>query len=101
MANFVKVCKTSDVTAGCGKSIDINGKPVAVFNVDGNFYAIDDTCLHRGGPLGEGELDGKTVICPWHGWRFDVTTGANELVPDLPTQRYEVKVEGDDILVDL
>ena len=101
MANFVKVCKTSDVKLGCGKSIDINGKPVAVFNVDGSYYAINDTCLHRGGPLGEGELDGKTVICPWHGWRFDVTTGANELVPDLPTQKYEVKVEGDDVLVDL
>ena len=101
MANFVKVCNTTDVKAGCGKSIEINGKPVAVFHVDGNFYAINDTCLHRGGPLGEGELDGKIVICPWHGWRYDVTTGANEIVPDLPTQKYEVKVDGDDILVDI
>ena len=49
----------------------------ALFNVDGGFYAINDVCGHRGGPLGEGELDGKTVICPWHGWRWDVTTGAN------------------------
>jgi nitrite reductase/ring-hydroxylating ferredoxin subunit len=89
------------VKAGCGKSIDIDGKFVAVFNVDGSFYAINDTCAHRGGPLGEGELDGKTVICPWHGWRYDVTTGANELVPDLPTQKYEVKVEEDDVLVDV
>jgi nitrite reductase (NADH) small subunit len=101
MANFVKVCKTSDVKSGCGKSIEIDGKLVAVFNLDGNFYAINDTCGHRGGPLGEGELDGKTVICPWHGWRYDVTTGANELVPDFPTQKYEVKVEEDDILVDI
>ena len=101
MANFVKVCKTSDVQAGCGRSLDINGKLVAVFNVDGNFHAINDTCAHRGGPLGEGELDGKTVICPWHGWRYDVTTGANEFVPELPTQKYEVRVEGDDVLVDL
>ena len=101
MANFVKICKTSDVKVGSGKSIEINGKPVAVFNIEGNFYAINDTCMHRGGPLGEGELDGKTVICPWHGWRYDVTTGANELVPDLPTNRYNVKVEGDDVLVDV
>jgi nitrite reductase/ring-hydroxylating ferredoxin subunit len=101
MANFVKVCKTSDIQSGCGKSIEVNGNPVAVFNVDGNFYAINDTCRHRGGPLGEGELDGKIVICPWHGWRYDVTSGANELVPDLPTEKYEVKVEGDDVLVDL
>jgi nitrite reductase/ring-hydroxylating ferredoxin subunit len=101
MANFVRVCKTTEVKSGCGKSVEINGKPIAVFNVDGNFYAINEVCGHRGGPLSEGELDGKTVICPWHGWRYDVTTGANELVPDLPTQKYEVKIEGDDVLVDV
>ena len=101
MANFVKTCKTGDVKPGCGRSIEINGKPVAVFNVEGCFYALNDVCGHRGGPLGEGELDGKTVICPWHGWRYNVTTGENELVPDLPTQKYELKVEGEDILVDL
>jgi nitrite reductase (NADH) small subunit len=101
MANFVRVCKTADVKAGCGRSIEINGKPLALFNVDGGFYAINDVCGHRGGPLGEGELDGKTVICPWHGWRYNVTTGENELVPELPTQKYEVKINGEDILVDL
>jgi nitrite reductase/ring-hydroxylating ferredoxin subunit len=101
MANFVRVCKTEDVKAGCGRSIEISGKPLALFNVDGGFYAINDVCGHRGGPLGEGELDGKTVICPWHGWRYNVTTGENELVPDLPTEKYDVKVDGEDILVDL
>jgi 3-phenylpropionate/trans-cinnamate dioxygenase ferredoxin component len=101
MANFIKLCKTSDVKPGCGKSVDFAGKLVAIFNVDGKFYAINDTCGHRGGPLGEGELQGTTVICPWHGWRYDVTSGANELVPDLPTNSYEVKVEGDDVLVNL
>ena len=101
MANFVRVCKTTDVKAGCGRSIEINGKPLARFNVDGGFYAINDVCGHRGGPLGEGELDGKTVICPWHGWRYNVTTGENELVPDLPTEKYDVTVDGEDILVDL
>jgi nitrite reductase/ring-hydroxylating ferredoxin subunit len=101
MANFTRVCKTSDVNTGCGKSIEINGKVIAVFNVDGKFYAINDICGHRGGPLSEGELDGNTVICPWHGWRYDVTSGANELVPDLPTEKYTVKVEGDDVLVEI
>ena len=101
MANFVKVCKTADVKAGCGRSIEISGKPLALFNVGGGFYAINDVCGHRGGPLGEGELDGKTVICPWHGWRYNVTTGENELVPDLPTEKYDVKIDGEDILVDL
>lgn len=101
MANFVKVCKTTDVKEGSGKSVEINGKAIAVFNVGGKFYAINDVCGHRGGPLSEGELDGNTVICPWHGWRYDVTSGANELVPDLPTEKYEVKIEGEDVLVGL
>ena len=101
MGSFVKVCKTNEIKAGFGRSIEVNGKAIAVFNVDGSFYAINDTCGHRGGPLGEGELDGQTVVCPWHGWRYNVTTGENELLPNLPTEKYEVKVEGDDVLVNL
>ncbi len=99
MANFVKVCKTSDIPTGSGKTVEVNGKAVAVFNVDGNFYAIDNTCLHRGGPLGEGELDGKIVTCPWHGWRYDVATGANEMNPSIAVEKYQVKVEGEDVVV--
>lgn len=99
MANFVKVCKTADIPGGSGKTVDVNGKPVAVFNVEGNFCAISDTCLHRGGPLGEGELDGKIVTCPWHGWRYDVTTGVNEMNPAVVVEKYQVKVEGEDISV--
>ena len=97
MGNFVKVCRTSEVKSGCGKSVEIDGKAIGVFNVDG----INDVCGHRGGPLAEGEMDGTTVICPWHGWRYNVTTGENELLPNLPTEKYEVKVEQDDVLVEL
>ena len=100
MANFVKVANRNDIPAGTGRTVDINGKPVAVYNVEGNFYAISDTCLHRGGPLGEGELDGKVVTCPWHGWRYDVTTGVNDMNPSINVEKYQVKVEGDDILVE-
>ena len=99
MAGFVKVLKKGDLAAGSGKTVDVNGKAVAVFNVEGTFYAIDDTCVHRGGPLGEGEVDGKIVACPWHGWRYDVTTGVNQLNPAVTVSKYEVKVEGDDVLV--
>lgn len=99
MASFVKVCKQSDIPTGTGKTVSVNGKPVALFNVDGTFHAIDDTCIHRGGPLGEGELDGKIAICPWHGWRWDVTNGVNQLNPAISIKTYEVKVEGDDVLV--
>lgn len=100
MAGFVKVCKRTDVPQGCGKTVDVNGKPVALFNVEGNFWAISDTCVHRGGPLGEGELDGKIVVCPWHGWRYDVTTGVNELNSSTSVPKYQVKIEGDDVLVE-
>jgi nitrite reductase (NADH) small subunit len=99
MADFVKVCKTSDVPAGSGRTVDVKGKPVAVFNVHGNFYAISDTCVHRGGPLGEGELEGNIVTCPWHGWRYDVTTGTNATNPAVPIEKFQIKVEGDDLLV--
>jgi nitrite reductase (NADH) small subunit len=99
MASFVKVCKQGDIPTGTGKTVSVNGKAVALFNVDGTFHAIDDTCIHRGGPLGEGELDGKIAICPWHGWRWDVTTGVNQLNPAISVKKYDVKVEGEDVLV--
>jgi nitrite reductase (NADH) small subunit len=76
MATFLKVAKAADVEPGCGKSFEVNGKRIALFNVEGALYAIDDTCTHRGGPLSEGELNGNEVSCPWHGARFDVTSGA-------------------------
>lgn len=99
MADFVKVCKTSDVEPGSGRTVEVNGKPVAVFNIDGSFYAVSNTCVHRGGPLGEGEVYGKMVVCPWHGWRYDVTTGANQINPSVSLETYPVKVEGEDLCV--
>ena len=99
MADFVKVCKTADIPAGSGRTVQVNGKPVAVFNVDGSFYAISNTCLHRGGPLGEGDLESKVVTCPWHGWKYDVTTGVNEMNSSVVVEKYQVKVEGDDVLI--
>ena len=101
MANFVKVAAVAEVPAGTGKVIEAAGKQIAVFNAGGNFYAIDNACKHRGGPLGEGELDGTTVVCPWHGWEYDVTTGANLDDPNMKLGCYPVKVEGTDILVEV
>jgi nitrite reductase/ring-hydroxylating ferredoxin subunit len=71
----VKVAKTDEVAPGQGKLVEVNGKKIALFNVEGSFYAIDDACSHLGGPLAEGFLDGNEVTCPWHGARFDITTG--------------------------
>lgn len=99
MADFVKVASTGDIPEGEGRCFEVNDQQVAVFNVDGTFYALDNVCPHQGGPLGEGELDGNMVTCPWHAWDFDVTTGENGEDPDEKQDTYEVKVDGDDVLV--
>lgn len=99
MADFKKVLNKADLPAGSGKTVEIDGKSIAVFNVDGAFHAIDNTCLHKGGPLGEGILEGATVTCPWHGWEYDVKTGTGITNSQVKVKTYEVKIEGEDILV--
>ena len=76
MAGFVKIAKPDEIQPGQGKMVAVDGTKMALFNVEGVFYAIDDTCTHRGGPLSEGDsLNWNQVTCPWHGAVFDVTTG--------------------------
>lgn len=99
MGEFVRVTGTTDVQPGSGIVAEVNGKTLAIFNVDGTFHAIDNTCVHRGGPLGEGELAGNVVTCPWHGWEYDVTTGGCVNNPAATVERYQVKVEGADVKV--
>lgn len=102
MAEFVRIAKTSDIAPGTARYYEVKGKSIAICNVDGEFYAIDNVCTHDGGPLGQGELLGYEIECPRHGARFDVRTGAVTVLPAvLPVNTYEVKVEGDDILVAL
>ncbi|MCU1334927.1 MAG: Dioxygenase, ferredoxin subunit [Bryobacterales bacterium] len=102
MAEFVKVAKTGEISPGEGKAVDVGTRRIALFNIDGTFYAIDDTCTHRGGPLSDGMVVGTEVTCPWHGAVFDVNTGS---VLGAPAQRdvarYAVRVEGEDIEVEL
>src|ERR1043166_8519774 len=74
MGTLVKVAKTTDLPPGQGKTVEANGREIALFNVGGTFYAIDNTCKHRGGSLGEGELDGTVVTCPLHAWTYDVSS---------------------------
>jgi nitrite reductase/ring-hydroxylating ferredoxin subunit len=99
MAEFVRVAALTDVKLGHGIVAEANGKTVAVFNVDGTIHAINNTCCHREGPLGEGELEGNIVTCPWHGWRYDVTTGACMNNPSAKVVAYQVKIEGNDVKV--
>ena len=101
MSDFVRVAAIGDVKPGSGMVAEINGKILAVFNVDGTYHVIDNTCVHRGGPLGEGDVEGDVVTCPWHGWQYNVKTGACVNNPAAKVTAYEVKVEGDDIRVRL
>src|SRR3989338_11380203 len=101
MADFVAVAKANDLKPGENKAIEFNGREIALFNVDEKFYAIDNTCAHRGGPLGDGICDGNIVTCPWHGWKYDVTTGISPVNAQVKVASYEVKVEGDEVKIKL
>lgn len=72
---FYPVCELEEIAVGSRLTIEVDDQPIVIFNVDGEFYAIGEKCSHRHGPLGEGELDGFVVTCPWHGAKFDIRTG--------------------------
>jgi NAD(P)H-dependent nitrite reductase small subunit len=98
--NWEKVCITDDVPDESGHVVTVDGEEIAIFEIDGEYYAINNVCPHQGGPLGEGVCEGTTVYCPWHGYEFDLETGTNvDQFSDLSTTTYDVKVEGDDVYV--
>jgi nitrite reductase (NADH) small subunit len=97
---FLRAAKKDEVPPGTIREFQLDGRTVALANVEGELYAIDNTCLHRGGPLGQGELQGKVVTCPWHGWQYDVTTGKVTVNPAVGVATYVVEIRGDDIFVD-
>jgi 3-phenylpropionate/trans-cinnamate dioxygenase ferredoxin subunit len=102
MPEFVKVAVRSDLPPGGKILAEVNGRPIAVFNVDGTFHAIDDVCTHDGGPLAEGDLEGAEIRCPRHGACFDVRTGKALCFPAFePVATHAIEVRGDDILVAL
>src|SRR5437660_12404007 len=72
---MTKVANVGDVPSGAGKVVQAGNTALALFNIGGTFYAVDNRCTHVGGPLGQGKIEGNVVTCPWHGSRFDVTTG--------------------------
>jgi len=99
MAEFVRAIAASDLAPGQCAEVTVGATPVAIYNVDGTFYATSNVCLHRGGPLGQGLLEGHAVMCPWHAWSWDVKTGENVANGDLKIPTYEVKVEGGEVFV--
>jgi nitrite reductase/ring-hydroxylating ferredoxin subunit len=98
---FLRAVKKAEISAGTIREIQIEGRAVALANVGGTIYAINNTCLHRGGPLGQGQLDGKVVTCPWHGWQFDVTNGKAVQNPAAAVDCYPTEVRGEDVFVDV
>jgi len=100
MAEFVRVASRSDVPPGEMLIVEVAGEEIVLANVDGQVYAFGNGCTHRGGPLGEGLLEGDEVECPFHQGRFNVKTGkAVQEPPTEPIPTYEVQVDGDDIMV--
>lgn len=99
MPEFTKVATLSEVPPGQGKTVEYQGEKVGLFNYKGQIYAIDDVCAHMGANLAEGSLEDKVVICPWHGWKYDVTTGVCCDDPSVKQRCFQVKVEGSDILI--
>jgi nitrite reductase/ring-hydroxylating ferredoxin subunit len=101
MSRRVFIGQAADVPVGEGRVVEAEGKTLALFNVGGALYALDNDCAHRGGPLGEGDLDGTVVVCPWHAWRWDVKTGANVNNPAVKIPCFPVSVDDGRVFVEL
>jgi nitrite reductase (NADH) small subunit/3-phenylpropionate/trans-cinnamate dioxygenase ferredoxin subunit len=103
MSEFRTVCKVQDILQGEGKVVALGPRIIAVFRVDSRFYAVDDVCPHMGASLAGGYVENDSVTCPWHAWRFRLSDGA---WADNPRGKvrigcYEVRVEGDDVQIQL
>lgn len=102
MPEFVKVGSQGSLPPGAKLLIEVGERSIAVFNVEGSFFAIDDICTHDGGPLADGDFEGAEVQCPRHGARFDVRTGQALCLPAFePVTTHRVEVRGDDVFVAL
>ena len=98
---FVRAARKDEIPAGSIREFQVDGLTVAIANIGNKFYAINNTCLHRGGPLGEGQLEGNVVTCPWHGWQFDVTTGKAVQNPNAGVGCFATEVRGEEVFVNL
>jgi nitrite reductase (NADH) small subunit len=99
MAEYVRALSVQDLAEGRGREIDVAGRAVAVFNVGGEFFALDARCPHRGGPLAAGYIDGFTLTCPWHDWTFDLRNGRGVAGVEAEVGSFETMVDNSDVLV--
>ena len=98
---WIKAGKITDISEGGSQVVNARGQELALFKVEGKVYAIKNTGPHRGGPLAEGYLEGQKVTCPWHAWVFDVKTGACQTTPDMKQPTFQVKINADEIFVEV
>jgi nitrite reductase (NADH) small subunit len=98
---FVRAARKDDIPVGKIYEFQVGGQAIAIANVSGKFHAINSVCAHEGGPLGEGDLEGTVVTCPWHAWQYDVTTGKVVQNAAIGVECYRVEVRGDDVFVDV
>lgn len=102
MGNIHEVATTDEIDSGSAKLVEVDGKEIALFNVNGEFYAIANECSHVGGPLCEGDIEDDKVICPWHGAEFDIKSGEALCDPaEGPVESYKVIVDGNIIKIEL
>lgn len=99
---YTKLTTQSELPgAGEAKEFEIDGKAICVANVNGTITAMDNVCLHMGGPLGQGYIEGDKIICPWHGWTYDARTGTLEDDPRSKLAVYPIKIENGDVMIEL
>jgi nitrite reductase/ring-hydroxylating ferredoxin subunit len=99
MAEYVKVIAADELPPGQAREVQAGGRTLALVNVDGQFHAVDNRCVHRGGPLGQGFVEGHLLGCPWHAWNYDVRTGEMAGNPEFKVACYPVRVEDGQVLV--
>lgn len=99
--NRVKVAERDEIVDGKAKTVIVAGKPIAVFKIKNQYFAISNNCLHRGGPLSEGEVKNYEVTCPWHGWKYNILDGSFALIPTLKVHTYPVKESPEGVFLEI
>jgi nitrite reductase (NADH) small subunit len=101
MAEFKTFARTSEIPEGKAKTVNLGTRTVAIFHHQGQFYAIDDMCMHMGASLAAGDVENCVVTCPWHGWQFNIQDGTWVNSPRLKTNAYKVRVQGDEVQLEV
>jgi nitrite reductase (NADH) small subunit len=100
-AQEIKVAEPNEIADGGSKIMHVQGRNIALFRVKDQYFAMSNNCLHRGGPLGEGEVRNYEVTCPWHGWKYNLLDGSFSLIPTLKVKTYPVKVGPEGIFIEV